>query len=218
MRKRKIFVFLICFLGFVILLPGFSFLYWTLTAMFEPLASIRIHHEFEKLSSDVLIKKLKLHNIDPASPYPQIAMEILAQRKEKSVVPYLIKLIKSWHPDRRYQSMRALGSIGDRRAIEPLLEIVNRGEETENYLEALSSLCQIGYEPARTIVLEMLKRPDGARNGSAKMMEYIGNREDIPLLEAKYKSIYEKNNAVEKIEKSSIRRAIDAIKQREGIL
>lgn len=218
MRKRKIFVFLICFLGFVVLLPGFSLMYWTLTTMIEPLASRRIYLEFEKLPSDVLIKKLKLHNIDPASPYPQTAMEILAQRKEKSVVPYLIKLMKSWHPDRRYQSMRALGSIGDRRAIEPLLGIVNRGEKTENYREALSSLCQIGYEPAHAIVLEMLKRPDGARNGSAKMMEYIGKREDIPLLEAKYSSIHEKNEAVERIEKGSIRRAIDAIKQREGLL
>lgn len=215
MKKKNIFIFVVCFLGFIILLPGFSFLYWTLTTMVEPLASIRIQHEFEKLPSDALIKKLKLHNIDPASPYPQIAMEVLAQRKEKAVVPYLIKLMKSWHPDRRYQSMRALGSIGDRRAIEPLLEIVNRGEKTENYREALSSLCQIGYEPAHTIVLEMLKRPDGARNGSAKMMEYIGKKDDIPLLKEMLNKI-SGDDVNARLDRGGISRAIEAIKQREG--
>ncbi len=219
MKNKKIYIWIIIFLASIILLPGFSFLYWTLTVSFEPLASVRIHNEFEKLPSDVLIKKLQLYNIDPASPYPQIAMEVLASRKEKVVVPYLIKLLKSWHPDRRYQAIRALGLIGDERAVEPLLKIVNKGESKENrsYRSALLSLCQIGYGPVRPIILERLKRPDGARNGSAKMMEYIGKKEDITLLEEKYNAIREDNDAVESIEKGSIKKAIEAIKQREGI-
>lgn len=218
MKNKKVYIVIAIFLVSIILLPGFSLLYWTLTVSFEPLVSVRIHNEFEKLPSDVLVNKLKLYNIDPASPYPQIAMEVLASRKEKTVVPYLIKLLKSWHPDRRYQAIRALGLIGDERAVEPLLKIVNEGESKENksYRSALLSLCQIGYEPIRSIVLERLKRPDGVRNGSAKMMEYIGKKEDINLLEERYNSIHEDNDAVESIEKGSIKRAIEAIKQREG--
>ena len=216
---KKIFIIVSCCLGLIILLPGFSFLYWTATAIIEPDASMRIHDEFEKLPSEVLIKKLEFFDIDPASPYPQIAMEVLAKRQDKEVVPFLIKLLKSWHPDRRYQAIRALGIIGDERAIKPLLEIVEKGEskENRNYRPALFSLCQIGYEPAHSVVLEMLKRPDGSHNGAVPMMANIGKKEDIMLLEDMYNKVHEKDDAVERVIKGSIRRAIEAIKQREGI-
>lgn len=215
---KKILIIASCCLGLIILLPGFSFLYWAATAIIEPDASMRIHDEFEKLPSEALIKKLEFFDIDPASPYPQIAMEVLAKRQDKEVTPFLIKLLKSWHPDRRYQAIRALGIIGDERAIKPLLEIVEKGEnkENRNYRPALFSLCQIGYEPARSVVLNMLKRPDGARNGSTAMMQYIGTSADIPALETMLSNI-QGSDVNARLDRSGIKKAIEAIKQREGI-
>ncbi|MDP2911083.1 MAG: HEAT repeat domain-containing protein, partial [Candidatus Omnitrophota bacterium] len=134
------------------------------------------------------------------------------------VVPFLIKLLKSWHPDRRYQAIRALGIIGDERAIKSLLEIVEKGEnkENKNYKPALFSLCQIGYEPVHSIVLEMFRRPDGVRNGSTTMMQYIGTSADIPVLEAMLSKV-QGSDVNARLDRSGIKKAIESIKQREGI-
>lgn len=216
MRKRKIFITISVILLAIIVYLGLPISYSFYMAIVEPMGSMRIEDEFRKLSSDVLIKKL--HPMHPFAMTPAYAMQILAERRETKAVPELIKFVKSWHPDNRYQAIRALGNIGDERAIEPLLEIVKKGDvkNNPNYHESLFSLCQIGYEPVHPIVLEMLKRPDGARNGSTKMMEYIGTKEDIPILEAMLSNI-QGTDVNARLDRSGIKKAIETIKQREGI-
>jgi len=198
------------------LYPGFCWLHWTLKVFYDPLAINIIDKEFRQISSEELIKKL--HTIDPISPYPGEAMQILAERREKKAVTELMKFLKSWHPDRRYRAIGALGLIGDDRAVEPLLKIVNDGEVKGNkyYRSALLSLCEIGYKPMHSIVVERLQRIDGARNGSTRMMKYIGKREDLPILEDMLEKI-QGNDAVSRIDRGGIKDAINAIKQRENI-
>ena len=215
MNRKRLISGLIIFITMVILYPVFCYFYWYGMAILNPEGSLKISREFEKLPSDVLIKKL--YNIDPISPYPLAAFQILGERKEKKAVPVLTKFVKSWNPDRRYQAIRVLGLIGDERAVKPLLEIVNKGDSKNNpnYHEALYSLCQIGYEPVRPIVLEMLKRPDGARNGAVPMIEYIGKKEDTPILEKMLGKI-KGNDVNARLDRNGIKKAIESIKSREN--
>lgn len=209
MNKKKFLIgILVCLLA-TILYIGLPLSWSVLMYGFDPMGSVRVMDELRSLPSETLIKKL--HPIHPLASTPMLTMQVLGERGEKEAVPELIKSLKSWNPDNRYQAIRALGNIGDRRAVEPLLEIVNKGDSKSNpnYLAALLSLCQIGYEPIRPIVLERLSRPDGVRNGSLKMMEYIGRKEDILTLEQMLQNF--KDN------KSRIEDTIKSIKRREGI-
>jgi hypothetical protein len=206
----------ICCIGVVVIifylgLPiGWSFY----QAIFNPLGSLEIDRQYRNLPSEALIRKLTPTH--PLGATPSCAMQILAERHEQAAVPKIIKLINSVNPNNRYQAIRALGNIGDKRAIEPLLNIVNNGDvkSNPNYRPALYSLCQIGYEPIRPIVLEMLKRPDGAYNGATSMIKYIGTKEDIIILETMLSNI--KGNDVHAIsDRNSLQKAIKAIKQGE---
>lgn len=216
LKGKKLTIAVVAVLLLIILYPGLCYVYWGVRAFFDPLGAVRIQDEYRRLSSEVLIKKL--HSIDPVSLYPTVAMEVLAERKEKKAVPELIKFTKSWNPDRRYQSIRALGLIGDPRAVEPLLEIVREDEIKGNryYRSALLSLCQIGYEPIRPIILEQLKQPDGTSNGATTMMEYVGKKEDISLLEKMLDEI-NGDDISSRLDRKGIKKAIEAIKQREGL-
>lgn len=217
MKKQNIVITTFVTLALIIFYLGLPLSISFYRVLFDPMASLKIEKEFRKLPSDVLVKRL--HAFHPFSATPLYAIEVLAERREAQAVPDLIKITDSWNPDRRYQAIRALGLIGDKRAVEPLLKIVNEREPNENkfYRSALLSLCQIGYGPIRPVVLERLKRPDGARNGSVKMMEYIGKKDDIPLLEEMLSKI-SGDNVNARLDRSGIRKAIDAIKQKEGMI
>jgi HEAT repeat protein len=208
-----IFAIVILVISYLGLPIGWSFY----QAIFNPLGNLEIDRQYRNLSSEDLIKKLT--PIHPLGATPSCAMQILAERREQLAVPKIIKLINSVNPDNRYQAIRALGNIGDERGIEPLLKIINKGDNKNNpnYHAALYSLCQIGYKPIHPIVLEMLKRPDGARNGSTAMMEYIGADADILVLEDMLNKI-RGNDVNARLDRSGIKKAIEAIKKREGII
>jgi hypothetical protein len=216
MKKRVV---VLCALVPILLIGsylGFCLMYWSVRAFFDPLGSLKISEQFNKLSTSQLLSRL--HSIDPISIYPQIAMEVLAERKDRAAVPALIRCTKSWNPDIRYQAIRALGNIGDIRAAEPLMEILRERKQKRDlsYGGALFSLAQIGYEPIRPIAIELLIKPDGARNGATSLMEYIGKKEDLPILEAMSLKIIN-NDVNSRLDRSGIQKAITAIKRREGI-
>jgi len=176
------------------------------------MGAMKVQQTFEGLSSEILIKKL--FSIDPMNPYPGIALEVLSKRQEKKAVPALIKLTKSLHPYMRTHAIRTLGQIGDVRAIPRLVEIIEKGKRDKNYSDALYSLSQLGYEPARPYVLKLLKKERGLRKGAIGMIKYIGKQGDIPLLEEMYKNIQD-DDVNARLEKKGLKFAIEAIKQRE---
>lgn len=213
MGKKKVLIIIFISLLMVVLYLGLPMAWSFYMVIVEPMGSVRVMDGLRELPSEDLIKKLR--PIHPLAATPMLSMQILGERGEKEAVPELIKSLKSWNPDNKYQAIRALGNIGDRRAIEPLLDIVNKEEfkGKKYYRSALFSLCQIGYEPIHPIVLERLKRPDGARNGSTKMMEYIGTKEDIPILEAMLSNI-QGTDVNARLDRSGIKKAIEVIKNK----
>lgn len=121
--------------------PGSFFSYLFLRSSFDPGWTSRLYEKIEKLPSDDVMKKL--YSIDPFGPHPAIAMEVLAARKEKKAVPELIKYTKSKIKYRRSKAIWALGEIGDKRAVEPLVEIISKGENSRDCFDAKRALGKI---------------------------------------------------------------------------
>ena len=95
-----------------------------------------VQHKIEayrQLSSDKLIKKLGFWNIW----WFDKALDILVERKDEEAVPYIINLLNSPYKYKRDSAIRALAKIGDKRAIEPLLAITEKGRKHSDYFDAL---------------------------------------------------------------------------------
>jgi hypothetical protein len=139
-----------------------------------------------KLPSDALISKLASYNRPYSffyrSPYPYLSLKILVERREKKAVPLLIGFLKMQNIDRRQTAIWALGVINDKRAIKPLMEIIEKGENNSDYSDALLALATMKYEGAFPYILERAKKPDAYRNGSIAMLEAYGKSECIPIL------------------------------------
>ena len=215
MKRKKVILIIIAIFGACILYPFLSFSYWCVRGIFEPMGALRIQRQYETLPSEQLIKKL--HSIDPISPYRRIAMTVLTKRKATEAVPDLIKLTKSLNPYTKAHAIRSLGEIGDKRAIPRLLEILKKGKDKNgNYRNALYSLSRISYEPIRPIALELLKRPDGLRNGAVGMLEYVGKKGDLPLLQKMHDNV-QGNDVNSRLDRKGLKKAIEAIKKREQL-
>ncbi|MGB2630177.1 MAG: HEAT repeat domain-containing protein [Candidatus Omnitrophota bacterium] len=182
--------------------------YWWLRAWEGPDSVSKLEVDLRKEPSEILIKRL--YNIDIFSPYPQMAMQILAERKEKKAVPELIKFTKSWNRYYRRTAIWSLGIINDPRAIRPLMEIVSKGESHSNYKDALMALSRMKYEGAFPYVKELAEREDATANGSIAMLREFAKPECIPLLENMRKKI-KKNTPLAKFDKSRIDDAIKYI-------
>jgi hypothetical protein len=172
-----------------VLSPVVSYSFWWTTAWLSggsPKWQAEIEDNYKKLSSKVLIKKLRSYNnlYDPAcfGPYSYIALHILVERREKEAVPVVLKFLNSWDKGRRQTAIWALGVIGDDRAINPLMNIVKQGEKHPDYVAALSALSKMKYEGAFKYVIERSRKEDAYRNGSVSMLGDFSKPECIPLL------------------------------------
>ncbi|MBU0633519.1 MAG: HEAT repeat domain-containing protein [Candidatus Omnitrophica bacterium] len=152
-KKRLLIGIIILLLIYGIYLAG-SCIFWYFAAWSGPEQKRAFKDSLRSLSSQQLIGKV--HGLDPFTPVPSIAIEILAERKEKKAVPRLIKKLKSTNPDLKKFSIVALGKIGDPQAIEPLEKIVNETQVDIEYngmdipynILALKALASMKYEPA----------------------------------------------------------------------
>ena len=212
---KKILIGLLVVVLLAALFPVASYIYWLGRAYLDPMGALRIQEQFEKLPSEELLRKL--HSIDPISPYPSIAIDVLTKRKEPMAVPVFIELTKSRNKMLRSHVIRSLCEIGDKRAIPRLLEIVEAGEikPPSDSHDALYSLCLLGYEPVRPYVLKMLRSPDALNNGSLTMLRNIGKKEDIPTLGEMLNKV-SPNDINARSHKGDIRAAIKAIEERDG--
>ena len=170
-----------------------SYYYWIWRGWNDADFSDDIDKYMEKFSSDQLYKKVASVTLMVIDPYRDSAWGILIKRKEKRVVPILIKELGSWHRDVRVGAIRALGDIGDERAIEPLMEIVKKGKidygynkgPIPDYLEALMALAKMKYEPAYKYALDFVtteQEPNNLRGYGIIMLGYFEKPEALPIL------------------------------------
>lgn len=186
-KKKSI---LIAILIIAIALPSYFILsravWWVMAFGSSPQIVEDMKSNLNKLPSDVLISKLASYNRPYSflyrSPYPYLSLKILVERREKNAVPLLISFLKMQNRDRRQTAIWALGVISDERAIKPLMEIIEKGEDNPDYNAALVALATMKYEGAFPYILERAKKPDAYRNGSIAMLEAFGKPECIPIL------------------------------------
>lgn len=190
------------------LYQGGSYLYWYQMAWSAPDQAYIIDDKMRTLPSKEVVKKL--HSFDIFSPYPQTAIKVLAERKEKQAVPELIKLTKSWNKHIRRDAIWALGLINDKRAIAPLMKIVKEDEKKEEYGWALLSLAKMQYEGAFSYVVKLAKADDALANGSIALLREFGRPECIPLLLG-IKNKIKDTDPLSKFDKSQIDDAIKYI-------
>lgn len=172
---------------------------WTVLAIGSGPKMINdIHKTYEKASTEKLIDMIKTfknpYSFYYYSPYPSIALEVLAERKERLAVPVLINLLEIRDSNRKKAVIRALGIIGDPAAIEPLVRLVNAGSidynpnnlNTPYNIEALEALARMKYDGIYNQAVEIATHkndPNDFRSYGITMLEYLGKPESIPILE-----------------------------------
>lgn len=178
---KKTFIIVVSIICLLVIYPGTFVSYWFLRGILQPFYHSEIEQEYKRLPSEKLIAKL--HTIDPVGPTASEAMMILAERGEKAAVPEIIKMVYSWNPYRRYHALLALGELGDERAIAPLMKIVEKGKEEEDYEDALMALSRLKCQEAYPYVVDLAETGDPFANGAVIMLGELGNPDAIPLLE-----------------------------------
>ena len=170
----------------------------SLTENFDANLREDINKYMENFSSDDLLSRVKGISFTIVDPYKDSAWGILIKRKDKRLVPVLINELTSWNRLTRVTAIRALGTIGDESAAEPLMAIVNRAKidylhndivDAEEYLEALEALAKMKYEPAYQYALELVllkNDPKNFRSSGIIMLGYFEKPESISLLKKIY--------------------------------
>jgi len=109
------------------------------------------------------------------------AAELLGIMKVREAVPLLIEGLKDNTPSMlRYEAALALGKIGDKRAVEPLINILNTGSSSA----AARALGMLGDKRAVKPLMELLER-EGYDPRTVEALIRLDAREAIPLIEEK---------------------------------
>ena len=209
MNRKKIIRLLILLATIWILFQAACYGYWWLRAWEGPDLYAEMKDRVRALPSEQVIKKL--HSFQISSPYPFIALQILVERKEKKIVPILLKQLKSWNRHDRHNAIWALGIIGDERAIGPLMAIIRKGEEDPDYRSALLALSEMKYEGAFPYVIKIAKKEYPKNCGAINLLKEFGEPKCIPLL-LEIKNTIKDGTPNARFYQSSIDDAIEEIK------
>jgi len=181
--------------------------YWWLRAWEGDYYS-KLVDNVKKLPSEQVIRKL--HSFDITSPYPQIAIQILTERKEKKALLDLLKLSKSWNRHIRRDAIWALGLINDPRAIEPLMNIVRKGDKYTDFRTALIALSDMKYDGVFPYIVEIANKEYPKNCAAISLLKEFGKPESISLL-LKIKGTIKDGTPNAQFYKSSINDAIKEI-------
>ncbi|MFC1570836.1 HEAT repeat domain-containing protein [Candidatus Omnitrophota bacterium] len=218
-RKHIIICLIVIIIG--VTYPVWIYTFWATTAPFsDPDMISEIKEDYGKLSSDELIDKVKSfcnpYSISYSSPYPMAALEVLVDRQESKAVPMLIKFLDSKSRVRRQAAIWALGIIGDKRAIEPLMQIIQKGEKHSDYRPALLALSEMKYEGAFPYVEQIARKPYPESSGAITYLKEFGKPEGIALLLA-MKSQIKDTDPLARFDRSRIDDAVEHIKSLQRV-
>lgn len=202
-----------------------SYYYWIWRGWNDSNLSSDINKHMEKFSSDELFKKIKGINLTIVNPYRDGAWRVLIDRKDRRIVPILIKELKSWNKDTRVGAIRVLGDIGDERAMKPFMEIVRNARidysydiktPTPDYIVALQALAKMKYEPIYHYAVEFATskdKPNNLKNYGVMMLGDFKKSEALPIL----RKIAEEEKDLPWIEQTNFKNAIQSIESAQEI-
>lgn len=169
-------IFLIWFLNSMI----FQNAYWMTVGFLNPYLSEGLEKKWKEKSSDFLLAKMHSKNF----LYPGVAADILIARKDKSMVPKYLLLLNSKNTALRGTIINALGEIGDKRTIKPLVELViNKGPDSANYFNGLLALAKMKYTPIFENIKKLALSADrNDRSYAIDMLEAFDDEKSMELL------------------------------------
>ncbi|MBI4846464.1 MAG: HEAT repeat domain-containing protein [Candidatus Omnitrophica bacterium] len=180
--KKKIIILLVLIGILVALLFVASKIYHFLLSFQGPDHFESIRFKLRELPSKDLINKADNIFYEIFSLQSSLALDVLVERKEREAIPLFLKLLRSRNNEKRKIAFWALASINDPTTVASLMEIVQKGEDHQDYIDALITLSQMRYEGALPYVIKLAEKFDADVNGSIGMIKDIGNPELIPVL------------------------------------
>lgn len=195
--------------GLIITSPPIQIAKWMVLSFLAPDIEENITKKWEKKSNTYLLRKMQNYDF----MYSGIAAEILAKRKEPRAFPILMKNTHSLFWLKRKTAIQVLGDLGDKRAIKPLLKIVDRGPKNADYETSLNALSKLGCDSVYPLVLNMLNKKHGDGTLAIDMLGNFAKPESLPILQRIYESDpkdYIREDALQAIEK--IREQLNSIK------
>ena len=216
LTKKYVIICLIIIIIIGVTYPFWIYAFWTMIAPFsDPDWISEIREDYGKLSSDELIDKIKgfcnPYSLSYSSPYPMAALEVLVDRHENKAVPILLKFLDCKSRARRQAAIWALGIIGDKRAVGPLMQIIRKGEKHPDYRVTLRALSEMKYEGAFPYVEQIAKKPYPESSGAITYLKEFEKPEGIPLLQA-IKSQIKDTDPLARFDRNRIDDAIEHIR------
>jgi HEAT repeat protein len=164
---------------------------WTAMAFFNPRLSSQMDEEWKDKPNKFLLRQLHSNSF----MHSGTAAKILIERRDKTLVPEFIKLLKSRNPKTRGTAIRALGKINDNSVIPYLMEYVKRGPENIHYRTALLALAEMKYEPVIPDILQLadthIENDDRPQQYAIEMMSNFDN----PKIDEKLKELLNHESA-----------------------
>lgn len=154
---------------------------WRIASFLDPQLSKKISGEYQNKSNEYLLSKIhSKSDIQSAT-----AAEILIARKDKSLLPDFIKLLKSKDQGIVGFAIEAIGKIGDTKAIPYLVKYINEGSSHAQYINALMALSEMKYEPIIPEIIKLAKQSKEVlyRQSAIEMMDKFDRPEFIAILE-----------------------------------
>ncbi len=158
--------------------------------------------EEDNLVKDQIIFGIKTLKIKEAIPYlleslktgkychKAVAAELLGMFKVKEAVPLLIEALKEDNRDCMLSgnAAEALGKIGDKRAIKPLIDLL-RESKTGTWADAAIALARLNAVEAIGPMMEKFKALKHFDEEIAMALMALNAREAIPLIEERLKEV-----------------------------
>ncbi len=108
------------------------------------------------------------------------AGRVVTQAASTQEVPVLLRLLKMPDSPTRQPAIEALGRLGDRRAIEPLVGFIARGEN-ERYA-AIEALKQLGPEAEEPVLRLFVEKNLETRRAACQILEMVGSSRSLETL------------------------------------
>ena len=141
-----------------------------------------IRTKLRRLSSERLLQRADSVFYKMFSAQSVLCLDILIERNEVKAIPLFLRLLHSKNKGERKIAFRALSTIKDARAIEPLMNIILENKDKGDYIDALTTLSILQYEGVLPYVIQWTKESDAYANGSITMVKNFEKPELIQFI------------------------------------
>lgn len=140
---------------------------------------MKVRDQVTRTSDQEIVRRLA----DDGDPDLAAVIYEAGKRRLGASLPHLLAYLNSQDPDIRLAAVEALGDIGDAKAGEPLMTLLNDSEDRAIRDTAAWSLGLLKYRPAVAPLAWMLQSPETTvRSCAVAALVSIGDRTALPAI------------------------------------